>query len=137
MADLYRERTFRARKKHLCDLCDRPILPRREYVRGSWKDGDGFHELKYHAHCNALVNAYCSRSTELEYTIDDVQDFCIELCRDAHEAGECPEEVFYEECDGQRVFACPKVFARAIPDDPDALRRMTDDVRANEEGQDT
>lgn len=85
MATLYERRQVTARRPHKCHLCGETIPPGVQYIREKWRD-DGFHEVKRHVHCDALLDEYLNEYFFCggEYTDDEVwewiRDKCLELC---------------------------------------------------------
>lgn len=98
MAELYERRQVTAKRPHKCHLCGDVIPPETVYIREKWRD-DGFHEVKRHIHCDALLDEYLSDyyCRGYEYTDDEVwewiRDRCLDLCGfDARE--ECERNPF-------------------------------------------
>jgi len=90
MSDLFERRQVTAHRPHKCHLCGEAIPAGVDYIREKWRD-DGFHEIKRHIHCDALLDEYLSSDSFIgEYYDDDVwewiRDKCLELCgRDKRE----------------------------------------------------
>lgn len=85
----------KAKKEHICDLCNHKIHVGEKYSRFSGKyDGDMF-DVKHHLLCERICRAYCDWANESEYTNDDVQDWLREeycLCCENYE--ECTVHEF-------------------------------------------
>ena len=86
MSDLYERRQVTANRPHKCHLCGETIPAGVLYIREKWRD-DGFHEIKRHIHCDALLDEFFKSdwySMGDEYTDDEVwewiRDKCLELC---------------------------------------------------------
>ena len=84
MSDLYERRQVTAHRPHKCHLCGDAIPPGAVYIREKWMD-DGFHEVKRHIHCDALLDEFLDdNSFTSEYSDDEVwewiRDRCIDLC---------------------------------------------------------
>ena len=84
MSDLYERRQVTAHRPHKCHLCGETIPPGACYIREKWRD-DGFHEVKRHIHCDALLDEFLDdNSFTSEYSDDEVwewlRDRCLELC---------------------------------------------------------
>lgn len=94
MATLYERRQVTANRPHKCHLCGEAIPPGVVYIREKWRD-DGFHEVKRHIHCDALLDEFLSGNSFVgEYYDDEVwewiRDRCMELCGgDKREDCEC------------------------------------------------
>lgn len=107
MSDLYERRQVTARRQHKCHLCGAAIPAGVWYIREKWRD-DGFHEIKRHIHCDALLDEFFKSeyySMGDEYSDDEVWDWI----RD-----KCLEQCGYEkrcDCD-ENPFACPHMIER-------------------------
>lgn len=98
----------KARKAHVCFLCDRKIEPGENYTRRTYKyDGD-FYDECYHSTCWAVLNAYWM-SDVLEDTWDaaDVREWLEEeYCRAC-----LGEDADLAECEVP-VFRCRKIIEK-------------------------
>jgi ribosomal protein S27E len=77
----------KARKKHECHLCGKPILPGCEYIHENFKnEGGKITSLKRHIHCDAMLDAYNEKfNTEEFYDEPEVletiwQEVCKKIC---------------------------------------------------------
>lgn len=82
MSDLYERRQVTANRPHKCHLCGETIPAGVDYIREKWRD-DGFHEIKRHIHCDALLDEYFSSDSFFgEYFDNEVWDWIREKCLD-------------------------------------------------------
>ena len=88
----------KAKKEHVCDLCNHKIAVGEKYSRFSGKyDGDML-DIKHHLLCKRIVDTYCEKTGEGEYINDEVQDWLREEY--------CYQCEKYEECTVHE-FECP------------------------------
>lgn len=68
-------RQLKARKEHICTLCNDIIHVGETYVRYSGKyDGQMFDD-KHHTTCQNIIQAYCMEEADHEYNDDIIQDW--------------------------------------------------------------
>lgn len=121
----------RARKRHMCHICGKAILPGCEYIHEKQKYDGEFHDLKRHLHCDAILDAYLNDRGENEYSDDEVFEYLSDICGELFAKWICPEEDYYEKCDKDRCFECPLIFKRLL--NPSIVAAMEADVKANKE----
>ena len=116
----------KSRKRHKCHLCGKDILPGREYIIFKWRDENGFHELRRHIHCDAILEVYLGRwCVDYIYDDDDVkQAIDEEVCQKI-----CGYDV-WEDCDANN-FWCEKCQKHIL--DPTKLRAAIQSVKDNQE----
>ena len=131
MVDLFSERQLKARKRHVCHLCGRPILPGAEYIRAKWFD-DGFREVARHVHCDVLLNAIAPElSDQSEFTEDEVTEILRDTCAELHNNGKCSDDD-YNTCVDADCYGCYLVQLARIAS-PVILRAAEKSVRENME----
>ena len=129
MADMYSERQLKARKRHICHLCRRAILPGCEYIKAKWFDA-GFCEVERHIHCDALLDTVALSDTD-EFSDDEVTEELRETCAELHSSGICSDED-YETCADADCYSCYLV-QRARIKEPMILRAAEQSVKQNTE----
>ena len=109
----------KARKRYICQLCGKAILPGRQYIYETFKGDNGFETLRRHIHCDALLDVYNSKYNFDEYyderevneTLWD--EVCKTICNE-EQRDECDMEDLYS-CDlCQRKLLSPPILGAAI-----------------------
>ena len=77
----FNEKTVKAKKEHVCELCGRTIEAGERYKYISFKHDDDFFILKRCESCDLIVNRYLDETGEGEYYDDDIafwlqEEFC-------------------------------------------------------------
>lgn len=125
----------KARKRHICHLCHKPILRGVEYIYQTQKYDGSIQTLKRHIHCDALLDEVLANPKLMgwagEYTDDEVAEELREVCAVLHNYGECTEDD-YEQCGNRDCFACYLV-QRAVLKNPVKLRAAEQSVKDNDE----
>ena len=73
--DFFNSKFPKAKKDHICDLCNQKIHIGEKYHRFAGKyEGNMFND-KYHLTCRRIIKAYCEAMGDREYSNDEVQDW--------------------------------------------------------------
>lgn len=131
MSDFCERRQHRARKPHVCELCNRPILPGCEYILVKGKVEGQFSSYKAHIHCDAIIEDYVNDSMYDGYfdTEEMVEQYIRKACSGCLERGE-----YDDECEVDPLF-CEKAAQRALH--PTVLAAAIESIRANNQEENT
>lgn len=121
----------KARKRHVCDLCGKDILPGCEYINERMRLHGEFLNLHRHIHCDAILDAFMCAVGPDEYDSETVAIWASSHCDDLNDEGACSNDDFYESCDKECCFECDLVLERIL--DGAILAAAKKDVRDNME----
>lgn len=123
----------RARIRHTCHMCGKPILKGREYIYHTQKYEGQINTFKRHIHCDALVIAALDGPLrgEYEWTDDEITEALREVCYDLHQKGTC-EDGDYDECGNTDCYGCYLV-QRELIKDPTILKAAERSVKENDD----
>lgn len=77
--DFFTSKHPKAKKEHICDLCNEKICIGEKYHRYSGKyEGDLFDD-KFHLTCQRIINAYCEAMGDHEYCNDAIEDWLCDI----------------------------------------------------------
>lgn len=96
MSDMNKQAQVKARKKHICELCRRPILPGDEYIRQTWTDC-GWHTAARHIHCDAVLDGVMrlSGAWNEEYSPEEIrEDVRMYVCELCEYYGDCQKDPY-------------------------------------------
>lgn len=112
MLEFYTTAHPKAKKDHVCDLCNGTIRKGEKYHRYSGKNDGYMFDYKYHLICQKIIDAYCDTSGDNEYSNDAIWDFLSdEYCFDCelHKNDECANDTLscpiirkYYESEGEK-----------------------------------
>lgn len=111
MIDLQNINQRKARKRYVCDLCGKAILPGNQYIHETFRGDDGFQTLRRHIHCDAMLSVYNTEYNDDEYyNSDEVtnglwDEVCERIC----------EEEQWGECHACDVYACELAQRELLP----------------------
>ncbi len=109
--DFYTEKCVKARKEHICELCNEKILAGEEYRRESGKFEGMMFSRCLHEHCYKMECEYCSE-VDNEFDWSEVLEyFSDKYCYDCKHHHRFEENDDWEECDYANVAACPRIKA--------------------------
>lgn len=85
MLEFYSQHERKARKEHTCSLCRGTINIGDKYIRYSGGYNGEYYDDKYHVTCQAVINEYCGRNGDNEYSDDEINDWldgevCCNIC---------------------------------------------------------
>lgn len=125
MFDLQNINQKKARKRYICDLCGKAILPGNQYIHETFRGDNGFQTLRRHIHCDAMLSVYNTEYNDDEYYNSDevTETLWSELCRQI-----CSEEQ-REECDMEDLYGCQLCQEKLLS--PSMLGAAKDSVRDN------
>lgn len=131
MSTLNEQRQLVARKRHICQLCGRPILPGKEYIRQKWFDA-GFCQASRHIHCDALLDAVSGDlSCTYSFSCDEVTEILRDTCAKLHDSGICSDDD-YEDCTDPDCYSCYLVQRERLGINPTILNAAEKSVRDND-----
>lgn len=97
----------KARKEHICDICNTRIVPGERYIHIAFEcDGKAYAD-KRHIHCDMLAERYCMAMDADEYNYTDIEYWAQdEVCK------ECEKRE--DQCDFTAM-TCPIVIEALLP----------------------
>ena len=125
MSEILSRKERRARKAHMCDICNTEIVPGESYVHLVFSDCGKVFDSNHHIHCDALTERYCRANKLDEYDEGEVREWA--------------EDEICTECEGRNTpprgchknpLICPIVLEGLLP--PTLLAHK--DVRRHLEG---
>lgn len=102
MVEIQSIKQIKARKPYMCHLCGGRILAGNQYILEKYKDPNGFHTVKRHIHCDAILDVYNQKYNCEEFYHDEevAETLWQEVCRNI-----C-DETQQEECSLSDLFSC-------------------------------
>ena len=110
MLEFYHVKHPKARKEHVCDLCNSKIPLGQVYERYSGKyDGDMF-DLKYCLNCEKIIDTFLDENEDDEYLDDDIYDWLREkFCYDCKRGWHCDDAL--DDCAVNKS-CCPTILSK-------------------------
>ena len=90
MMEFIRDYQYKAKKRHFCECCGKPIEPGEEYVYQAGKYEGEFFYRHYCLFCDAFIRAWCWERVEDEFEYDWLyEDTRERYCYGCREIDDC------------------------------------------------